>query len=156
MRNHKFEVVHYPNYVDDELIAGVSALAFASRSVERFLEHMTLPQFRVLTLIASSPERASRLAERAAVTPPSLTGILDGLVAKGWVERSDVDGDRRGVTLAITAKGQNAFDDARGATCGALEELLSHLDAKGRAKALQGLGLVQAALRNRSDARITA
>lgn len=117
---------------------------------------MTLPQFRVLTLIASNPERASRLAERAAVTPPSLTGILDGLVTKGWVERSDVDGDRRGVTLAITPKGQKAFDDARDATCRALDELLAHVDAKSRAKALHGLGLVQAALRNRTDASLSA
>lgn len=142
--------------MDDELISGVSALAFASRTIERTLEHMTFPQFRVLTLIASSPERASRLAERAAVTPPSLTGILDGLVNKGWVERSDVDGDRRGVTLAITAKGQKAFDEAREATCDALDELLGHLDPKERAKALQGLALVQTALRTRSDARINA
>ena len=142
--------------MDDELVSGVSAIAFASRSIERTLEHMTLPQFRVLMLIATSPERASRLAERAAVTPPSLTGILDGLVAKGWVERSNVDGDRRGVTLAITAKGQDAFDEARGATTNALDEILGHLDPKDRAKALQGLALVQAAMRARSDARVTA
>lgn len=142
--------------MDDELISAVSGLAFASRMIERSLEHMTFPQFRVLTLIASSPERASRLAERAAVTPPSLTGILDGLVSKGWVERSEVDGDRRGVTLAITDKGQQAFDEARQATCDALDELLGHLDPKGRAKALQGLALVQSALRSRSDSRVSA
>lgn len=142
--------------MDDELISGVSGLAFASRSIERSLEHMTLPQFRVLMLIASSPERASRLAERAAVTPPSLTGILDGLVAKGWVERSNVDGDRRGVTLAITDKGQAAFDAARQATTDALDEILGHLDPKDRAKALHGLALLQSAMRARSDARINA
>ncbi len=142
--------------MDDELISGVSALAFGSRAIERMLEHMTLPQFRVLYLIASSPERASRLAERAAVTPPSLTGILDGLVNKGWVERSNVDGDRRGVTLAITAKGQEAYDAARQATTDALDELLGHLEPKERDKALAGLALVQSALRNRSDARVDA
>ncbi len=142
--------------MDDELIVGVSAVAFASRSIERTLEHMTLPQFRVLTLIATSPERASRLAERAAVTPPSLTGILDGLVNKGWVERSDVDGDRRGVTLAITGKGQEASDAAREAANTELDELLSHLDPKARAKALHGLSLVQTALRTRADSRVNA
>jgi DNA-binding MarR family transcriptional regulator len=142
--------------VDDELISGVSAVAFASRSIERSLEHMTLPQFRVLTLIASSPERASRLAERAAVTPPSLTGILDGLVTKGWVERSNVDGDRRGVTLTITAKGHEAFDEARRATTEALDALFEEVDPKTRAKALQGLTALQTAMRARSDARVHA
>jgi DNA-binding MarR family transcriptional regulator len=142
--------------VDDELISGVSAVAFASRSIERALEHMTFPQFRVLYLIASSPERASRLAERAAVTPPSLTGILDGLVAKGWVERYNVDGDRRGVTLAITANGQKAYDEASQAATAALDQLFDHVDAKTRAKALAGLAALQEALRSRSDARVDA
>lgn len=142
--------------MDDELISGVSAVAFASRTIERSLEHMTFPQFRVLYLIASSPERASRLAERAAVTPPSLTGILDGLVAKGWVERSNVDGDRRGVTLTITPSGQKAFDDARQATTAALDELFDHVDGKTKAKALAGLAALQQAMRSRSEARVHA
>lgn len=117
---------------------------------------MTLPQFRVLTLIATSPERASKLAERAAVSPPSLTGILDGLVTRGWVERSNVDGDRRGVTLTITADGQAAFDTARHATTAALDGLLEGADAKTRAKVINGLVALQATLRARADSRVTA
>src|SRR4051812_49446936 len=83
-----------------------------ARVLERALDDMTLPQFRVMTLIASSPERANRLAERAAVSRPSLTGLLDGLEAKGWVQRVTVAGDRRGVSLAGTAEGAAAL--ARG------------------------------------------
>ena len=64
--------------------------------LERSLDDMTLPQFRVLSLIASSPERAGRIATLAGVSRPSLTGVLDGLVQRGWVRRVDVDGDRRG------------------------------------------------------------
>ena len=50
---------------------------------------MTLPQYRVLTLIANSPERASRIAQTADVTRPSMTGLVDGLVAKDGAEAVD-------------------------------------------------------------------
>src|SRR6516162_6957497 len=75
---------------------------------------MTLPQFRVLAIVASSPERASRVAARAAVSRPSLSGVLDGLESRGWVRRSVVDGDRRGVHLDVTAAGNQALTDAAG------------------------------------------
>ena len=117
---------------------------------------MTLPQFRLLSLVATAPERASRLAERAAVTRPSLTGILDGLVTRGWVERSDVDGDRRGVTLTITSAGQTAYEEATAATTTGLDELISGADAKTRAKILGGLVALRTLMQERADARVGA
>ena len=142
--------------MDDELLGGVTAVAFAARSIERALDNMTLPQFRVLMMIASSPERASRLADRLAVSPPSLTGILDGLVSRGWVARSEVDGDRRGVTLTITAAGAKAMETAKGATTAALDALLEGADAKQRAKVLTGLTTLRALLTARSDAKVNS
>ncbi len=137
--------------MDDELNSAVNALAFAARTLEKASEHMTLPQYRVLTLIAGSPERASRIAQAADVTRPSITGLLDGLVAKGWVARSDVDGDRRGVSLAITPAGETAYDDARSAMAAAIQELLGHADAKTARRALEGLTALQTALAARRD-----
>ena len=142
--------------MDDELLGGVTAVAFAARSIERALDNMTLPQFRVLMMIASSPERASRLADRLAVSPPSLTGILDGLVSRGWVARSEVDGDRPGVTLTITAAGAKAMETAKGATTDALDALLEGADAKQRAKVLTGLTTLRALLTARSDAKVNS
>jgi DNA-binding MarR family transcriptional regulator len=137
--------------VDDELTAAITALAFASRTLERALEQMTLPQYRVLTLITNSPERASRIADRADVTRPSLTGLLDGLVAKGWVARSDVDGDRRGVSLAITPAGAAAYETARASMGEAVQELLGYADGKTARRALDGLTALHTALIARRD-----
>jgi DNA-binding MarR family transcriptional regulator len=137
--------------VDDELNSAVTALAFASRTLEKALEQMTLPQYRVLTLITNSPERASRIAERADVTRPSLTGLLDGLVAKGWVARSDVDGDRRGVSLAITATGKTAYETARSAMTDAVQDLLGNADGKTARRALDGLTALHKAMLARRD-----
>lgn len=137
--------------MDDELTSAVTALAFASRTLEKALEQMTLPQYRVLTLITNSPERASRIAEGADVTRPSLTGLLDGLVAKGWVARSDVDGDRRGVSLAITPAGEAAYALARTAMGEAVQDLLGHADGKTARRALDGLTALHKAMLARRD-----
>ncbi|HVV35297.1 MAG TPA: MarR family transcriptional regulator [Acidimicrobiales bacterium] len=137
--------------MDDELISAVRAVAFASRSLERALEQMTLPQYRVLTLIINSPERASRIARGADVTRPSLTGLLDGLVAKGWVARSEVDGDRRGVSLAITPAGERAYTEAQAAMAAGIKDLLDGADRKTARRALDGLVALHEALVARRD-----
>jgi DNA-binding MarR family transcriptional regulator len=105
----------------------VRGAAFAARSIERSLSSMTLAQLRILTLVARDPIRASALADDAALSKPTLTGVLEGLAAKGWVERCAVDGDRRGVTLAITASGRDALARAEHESADALAGLLSEL-----------------------------
>lgn len=113
--------------------------ALVSRLLERSLDDMTLAQFRILLLVARAPERASRLATQAAISRPSLTGVLDGLVSRGWVRRLDVDGDRRGVSLEVTAAGRRALRDAQRAVGTQLDEILSLLESDRRAVAEQGL-----------------
>jgi len=133
----------------DDLIAAARAVAFTARRLERSLGEMTLPQFRVLALVASSTERASRIAERAAVTRPSLTGLLDGLEARGWVRRVVVDGDRRGVLLEVTADGRAALTAADRAMAASLDDLLGadHEALRG----LLALGTALRALRSTTE-----
>jgi DNA-binding MarR family transcriptional regulator len=114
-------------------------LAITSRLLEKSLADMTLPQFRILLLVARSPERANRLASQASISRPSLTGVLDGLVAREWVRRVEVDGDRRGVTLEVTAAGRKALAVAQRAVAGRVDELLGQLDPDRRATAVAGL-----------------
>lgn len=120
-------------------MVAVRALAFGARVIERALDDMTLPQFRVLSLIASSPERASRIAEKAAVSRPSLTGLLDGLEGRGWVRRVGVDGDRRGVGLEVTPEGRAALRTAEDAAEARLEHVLAEMPADERQAVLTGL-----------------
>src|SRR3954447_23967020 len=130
---------------ESEVLAAVRALAFGARLIERSLEDMTLPQFRVLSLIASSPERASRVAEKAAVSRPSLTGLLDGLETRGWVRRVEVDGDRRGVGLEVTPEGRAALRAAEQAAEARVEHVLEELSDKERHAILTGLTALGAA-----------
>jgi DNA-binding MarR family transcriptional regulator len=124
----------------------VRTLAITSRVLERSLTDMSLPQFRVLGLVARAPERANELARQAAISRPSLTGVLDGLEARGWVRRRDVDGDRRGVELEVTAAGLRALDAAHLAVRQRLADLLAHVTPARRDAALEGLAALGEAI----------
>src|SRR3954466_11672685 len=121
-----------------------------ARVLERTLDDMTLPQFRVLTLIATSQERASRLAEKAAVSRPSLTGLLDGLEARGWVARSNVEGDRRGVNLELTKAGKTALRYAERAMTAHLHEVLAFGSAEQAETVIGGLLALSTLLKERA------
>jgi long-chain acyl-CoA synthetase len=132
-------------------------LAITARLLERALDDMSLPQFRILLLVAVAPERANRLASQAAISRPSLTGVLDGLVSRGWVRRREVDGDRRGVSLEVTPPGRRALLRAQRAVATRVDELLEHLEPHRREAALDGLSALGDAVdldlaRRRSDA----
>jgi DNA-binding MarR family transcriptional regulator len=67
---------------------------------------LTLSQYRALSLLGEGQEAASALAEKLAVSRPSVTGVIDGLVARRLVERRQDDGDRRRIALELTADGR--------------------------------------------------
>ena len=96
----------------EDLAGAVLTIASLARGLERVLPDMTLAQYRILTMIGTSPQRAGRLAERATLSKSALTGLLDGLTARGWVRRIEIEGDRRGVGLELTD------DRRRGPTAG--------------------------------------
>ncbi len=114
--------------MDPELHRAVRTLAYASRGLERAAAPLSLPQYRILALVAGAPERASRLAQRIDVTKASLTGVIDALEGRGLVARTDVDGDRRGVTLVLTDAGTAALAEADTALCAWLESVLALAD----------------------------
>lgn len=73
---------------------------------------LTLPQYRVLILLDGGQEAASALAEKLAVSRPSVTGVVDGLVARGLVERHHDRDDRRRVGHELTDPGRRLLGAA--------------------------------------------
>jgi long-chain acyl-CoA synthetase len=128
-------------------------LAIASRVVEKSLGDMTLPQLRILSLVARAPERASRLASQSDVSRPTLTGVLDGLVARGWVERTEVAGDRRGVELEATASGRAALEQAQRDVATRFDDILELVEPAQRRAAIAGLEVLGEALHAHVRAR---
>jgi len=88
--------------------------AWLSKRVEFALAQMdlTLPQYRVLGILAEGSAAASGLAGRLAVRPSSVTAIIDGLAARGLVDRKHEEGDRRRIALRLTDAGARIVAEA--------------------------------------------
>ena len=74
-------------------------------------------------MLDESSAVSSDLAERLAVRPPTVTAVVDGLVARGLVERRTVEGDRRRVDHVLTAEGHRVLDAADRAVHERLHEI---------------------------------
>lgn len=94
----------------------------------RLLEHcgagLTLPQYRLLALLAEGDERAGALAGRLSLSKPTVTAAVDGLVERGLVVRTVVAGDRRAVRIVITPAGADALAAAEVAMADRLQPVL--------------------------------
>lgn len=79
-----------------------------ARQVERAVAvvDLTLAQYRVLGVLGDGCEAASRLADKLGVSRPSLTGVVDGLVARGLVRRDHDQSDRRRIDVGLTDAGR--------------------------------------------------
>jgi len=117
-----------------DLTKAARALAFSARSLERAAGacELTLAQYRVLALIAAGDERSSLLANRLAVAKPTITAVVDGLVERGLLARTSVDGDRRSIRLSLTERGTRALHAAEREMATVLEHIFEHADDRER------------------------
>lgn len=85
-----------------------------AKSIEVALHEVDLSpsQYRLLIFLAEAPAAATVLADKLAVTRPSLTALVDGLAARGFVVREPDPDDRRRVTHQISDAGRAAIDAA--------------------------------------------
>ena len=73
---------------------------------------LTLSQYGLLQPLAQSDgARVRELAEQAGIAPSTATRILDALERRGIVDRTRSAGDRRGVSVTLTAAGRDALRD---------------------------------------------
>lgn len=71
---------------------------------------LTPPQFDIIaTLGNTSGMTATVLGEKTLITKGTLTGVVDRLVARGWVERAAHDSDRRCQIVRLTPSGEALF-----------------------------------------------
>ena len=102
---------------------------------------LSLPQYRLLVFLSEASVAASALADKLAVSPPSVTALVDGLVARGLVERRPDATDRRRVTHVLTERGHTTLAAADDAVAGALARLVELIPASRRRRAVDGLEL---------------
>ncbi len=107
---------------------------------------LTLPQYRVLVFLSVRERPAAHVAALLGVTPPTVTSVVDGLVARGLVSRTTDPADRRRVVLRITDDGAAAMAGGDAVVGAGLDRLLARLDESQAETALVGLELLNRAM----------
>lgn len=114
---HKFSK-KYPD-LDVHALTACALLSRAGsdiiRLLEKFLSKHNLSQGRFIALIVmnrdpDAPISPTVLAEKMGVTKSTVSGLLDGLVKDGLVERNLVENDRRRNTVMLTSRGSQVLD----------------------------------------------
>jgi len=93
---------------------------------------MTLPQFDVMAALyrEEAGMTMTELSRRLMVSNGNVTGIVDRLVADGFVARSQRNGDRRTSFITLTRKGRAAFAAMAAAHESWVDELLGGITAR--------------------------
>jgi DNA-binding MarR family transcriptional regulator len=92
-------------------------VARLARQVEVALAKLELSpaQYRMLVQIARGTDASSSLAQKLAVSAPSVTSVVEALVQRGAVERAHSVADRRRIALALTEYGRDLLGSAESA-----------------------------------------
>jgi len=135
----------------DELSAVASELKLLWHAIARGKYHssgLDRQQYWVLAALENGPVRMSALADCAATSQASLTGIVDRLEHRALVERVRSSEDRRVIDVSLTPAGRETAQLMREHSMGGLEAILLRLDAEERSRFLE---LVRKLNRHSSD-----
>lgn len=93
---------------------------------------LSVTQFRVLGFLdRHTGTSLSDVADHIGLTLPSMSKMIDNLVARRLVLREFDPGDRRRIRLALTAHGRSILETSRGATRAYLTDKLSAVSPDG-------------------------
>jgi len=71
---------------------------------------LTPPQFDIIATLGNTPGMpATELGEKTLITKGTLTGVVDRLAERGWVERVAHGSDRRSQIIRLTKSGEALF-----------------------------------------------
>lgn len=106
--------------------------------------NLSIPQFRTLLFLRQHEGASiSNLAEHLEIALPSVSKLIDGLVARGMVRRQPHATDRRRVTLALTTVGRHALQASHEAAQHYLSTVLTRLPSSERATVAQAMRALQ-------------
>lgn len=120
--------------VESTLVASRALLGVVARSLSEALETISLPQFRVLVVLAGVEAlRIGALAARMNANASTFSRTIDRMVAHGWVDRAASSSSRREIMIRITDKGRHVVDDVTERRRAELAAILGRLDPAQRA-----------------------
>ncbi|WP_270889037.1 MarR family winged helix-turn-helix transcriptional regulator [Pedococcus sp. 5OH_020] len=104
-----------------------------ARSVAEVEDVVSLPQLRVLVLVASRGRlNLGQVAEALGVHPSNATRTVDRLVVAGLVERTDDPADRRYLALELTLRGHDVVERVMAYRRASILEVMDHMSSTQR------------------------
>jgi DNA-binding MarR family transcriptional regulator len=129
-----------------DLIRRVNRFQRAGDLDDATVGELTVAQIRVLFRLRNGgPITSGQLATGLGVTLPTVTSVIDRLVARGFAERRDDPGDRRRVIVAVTPAGQAVVEGIQQGRRTRLQRAIESLDAAALAGLVAGLEALAAA-----------
>ena len=126
--------------VDATVVASRALLGMVARSVSTALELVTLPQFRIMVVIASEgPLRVTTLAQRMGAVPSTFSRTLDRMVANGWLSRTENPDSRREVLVHLTDRGRHLVNEVTERRRSEIRAALERLSPDARAGVMAAL-----------------
>ena len=117
--------------IDAVMLAARVLVAVTAQSVASVEAQATLPQLRVLVMIASRGSlNLTAVAQGLGVHPSNATRICDKLVEADLVHRSDDPADRRNLVLELTASGRQLVQTVTARRRAALANVLAKMPAQ--------------------------
>lgn len=122
------------------LTASRLLVALSVRSLAAVEERVTLPQFRLLILLASHGEtNLVSLSERLAVNPSTALRMVDRLVDGGFVIRRANPASRREVLLRLTEAGQQIVGEVTARRRQEITSIVTSMSQEDRAGLVKAL-----------------
>jgi len=98
--------------------------------------------FRLLAILAERPRNLSELAQKQAVSLPTMSSSISTLVERGWVKRVRDPQDHRMVLIELSTAGRAVLNEIRGEIEVRVMELLASLSPNECDQLLAGLAIL--------------
>lgn len=106
--------------------------------------NLSVPQFRCLWYLSRETGASlSSVAEHVGLTLPSMSKMIDGLVARHLVDRGISTRDRRQVTLTLSPRGRATLRTARARAQAHLADMLGALSETERATVIRAMQVLR-------------
>jgi DNA-binding MarR family transcriptional regulator len=115
------------------LTASRLLVAVAARSLAAVEDSVTLPQFRLMVVLAGGePLSVTAIAEHLAVNPSTAMRMIDRLTAAGMISRSVNPAVRREHLVRLTAAGHRVVDDVTARRRAEIARIVSRMSPRRR------------------------
>ena len=149
-----FLAQQYPELEISSIEPFIALLKLSSRlesEVEAYLQKLGFShgRFMVMMLLLRHPERPLHPAEMATVlgvTRSTMTGLLDTLESKAWIERVAVPSDKRCCAVVLTAEGRAQLDGILPGHYKRMSQAMGSIDEDERKTLIKLLGKVSQGL----------